>query len=237
MANLIRYVHFHRPFVPYCGTNGQVLGVLARIRQFVPRGPAVNTGRPSTRAVDTVIIRRHALFRKALVKPEIGQRVRGTVFESALDNRPSRTAIDDHRNSDDLRPQLAERVDRGQNGRTGRRRVFDSENGSADDIGAFDATLQAVVLLGLAHDKGVEDAITSFRRMEHRGSDRVRTECQPADSDVVPIRGEVAHDLADERCRYSIERDAAQVDVVVGFTTARKDDLAANYCLLDDLFS
>ena len=47
-------------------------------------------------------------------------------------------------------------------------------------------------------------------------ADRVGAEGQPADRVVGPVGGELAHHPSDERGRGAVQRDPAQVDVVVG---------------------
>ena len=132
-------------------------------------------------------------------------------------------------------PLLEERVDRGQHRAACRGRVLDGEHGASGDVGPLDPALEAVLLLALAHDEGVEHLAAARRIVEHRGGDRIRPERQSPDSRVLPVRRELAHDGTHERCSNRVEGDAAQVDVVVGLATTGQDDPPPDDGLLDDL--
>ncbi|MCO5569142.1 hypothetical protein L7F22_022850 [Adiantum nelumboides] len=62
------------------------------------------------------------------------------------------------------------------------------------------------------------------RRVQHRRRDRVGAERQPADRPVGPVRGELAQQPSDQRGRLVLQRDAAQVDVVVGLRAGGERD-------------
>ena len=101
---------------------------------------------------------------------------------------------------------------------------------SAELATRLDAPLHTVRLGLLAHDERVEVLPARRRRVQQGRRDRVRAERQAADR--VDLRGaeadlleHVEHEVPDERRGAVVQRDAAQVDVVVGLAARRQRDL------------
>ncbi|WP_392973710.1 hypothetical protein [Streptomyces sp. LN245] len=106
---------------------------------------------------------------------------------------------------------------------------------SALDLGTLDTALQAVRLGRLADDEGVEPAPVRGGGVQHRPGDRVGAHGQPADRVEVQAGGEVEEDLPDERGGLAVQRDPAQVHVVVGLKTRGEGHLAVHHGLVLDL--
>jgi len=146
----------------------------------------------------------------------------------------SGAAVNDDRDADDLRTRLTRGLDRGDRRAARGRGVLEDDDATAPDVRALDAALQAVRLALLADDERVDVLAAARGRVQHRRGHRVRTQRQATHG--VDLRGaepdlleQVQHEGADQRCGAVVQRDAAQVHVVVGLAAARERDLAVHH--------
>src|SRR5437764_12894980 len=77
---------------------------------------------------------------------EVLRRERRPVVEARVRNSLGRPSLDDDGDPDNGRTRLAQRLDRGEDGRAGCRRVLDRQHAPAGDVGAFDPPLEPVRL-------------------------------------------------------------------------------------------
>jgi hypothetical protein len=180
--------------------------------------------------------------RPSRLKPEAGlgqAKIRevedATVRKARCLHCRSSTALNRNSHGDNVRTCLTQCLNRREHTASGGGGVLHGDDASASDIRTFDASLQAVRLLTLAYNKGVQDTSLSSRGVEHRGAHRIRTQRQPTDGVKFEIVEEVEHHAAQNRCGDTVEGHAPQVHVVVGLTTRRQDNTAVHDCLGDDL--
>src|SRR5690606_9930089 len=150
-------------------------------------------------------------------QPEIFQTEREAVLEPGVGHLlggPG-TAVDDHRDGDDLSAGLPDGLDGGESRAAGGGGVLDHQHAAARDVGALDPALQPVLLGVLAHDERVEAAPGGSARVQHGGGDGVRTERESADGVEVEVGDQFVHDAADDGRGGAVEGDAAHVHVVV----------------------
>ena len=125
---------------------------------------------------------------------------------------------------------LARGLDGGDRRAARGRRVLQDHDLAARDVRSLDAALHPVRLGLLAHDERVEVLPARRGGVQQGGRDGVGAERQPADG--VDLRGaqpdlleQVEHQVPDQRGGAVVQRDAAQVDVVVGLAARRERDL------------
>ena len=171
------------------------------------------------------------------LKPEIGQRISRPVLQASLDHRRPRSSIDDHRDPDNLGTVLEQRIDGRENGRSSGRCVLDSQHSPTGDTRAFDPSLQAMLLLGLANNEGIKSLSIFSSGMQHGSGHWISPEGQSSNGIEGPVRRELAHHISYERGGNRVEGDPSQIDVVVGLPATGQDHFAVDYGLVDDLLT
>ena len=119
----------------------------------------------------------------------------------------------------------------------GRGGVLDDEHPPARDVRALDQPLHAVLLGRLAHDERVDRrrvALLGRRGVQDRVGHRVGAQGEAADGGVVPVGRQHPQQPPDQRRGAVVERDAAQVDVVVGLGARRQRDPLVHHAELAD---
>ena len=167
-----------------------------------------------------------------LVQAQVLKAVQVVVAEALglnLFARP-RATVDDDGHRDDVGPRLTKRLNGRENRTTGGRGVLNSDDLAPRDVGPFDAALHTVRLTFLTHDERVEILATRGRGVQNRERHGVRAEGEPTDrvnfsgAEACLLEG-VEQDVPDQRRGTVVQRDAAQVDVVVGLLTGGERDL------------
>jgi hypothetical protein len=98
-----------------------------------------------------------------------------------------------------------------------------------ETLGALDPPLQPVRLALLAHHEGVQPSPLGRGSVQHGGGDRVRAEREPSHSLDLEVGHQVEHHPADQGSRVGGQRDATQIDVVVGLTPRRQRHAATDH--------
>ena len=86
----------------------------------------------------------------------------------------------------------------------------------------------------LAYHEGVEPLPARGGGVQHGRGDRVGAHGEPADRVEVQVGREVEEDLPDERRGLAVQRDPAQVHVIVGLKTRGEGHLAVHHGQLAD---
>ena len=134
--------------------------------------------------------------------------------------------VDHCRDADDLRAGLQHRSHRGQRRPTGRAGVLDDQDPLTGDVGPFDKSLHAMAFHGFPDHESVDWAT---RCVHDGGGDRVGAQRESADRGVIPVRGELADQPADQGGSAMVQRGPTQVDVIVGFLARRQCDAAVHH--------
>ena len=146
---------------------------------------------------------------------EIGKLEGRKVGQAALSDLCPRAALDHDCYADDLGACLLKCVNCREHGIPGGGRVLHGEDTSARDIRAFNPALQAVRLLGLAHDKRIELFAARRGGVQHCGSNRIRAKGQAANGVIRQASGGIQHDPASYRGSPAVEQDPPEVDIPI----------------------